>query len=101
MRIQGKEEIKNILFSSFLTSSGLILILLIQYIVLWITGTVYWKEGWLYVNLLFAVVPIMLVLPFFQRYFFNLTGKVYLGPITMSLIFLMILLSNTVCYFPL
>jgi len=27
------------------------------------TGTVYWTDGWLYVNLLFAVVPMMFVLP--------------------------------------
>ena len=101
MRIKGNKEIKNIFFSAFATASGLMLILLIQYITLWKSGTVYWEEGWLYVNLLFAIVPIMFVLPFFQRYFFNLTGKIYLGPITMSLIFIMILLSNTVCYFPL
>ena len=101
MRIKGNKEIKNIFFSAFATASGLMLILLIQYITLWTSGTVYWEEGWLYVNLLFAIVPIMFVLPFFQRYFFNLTGKIYLGPITMSLIFIMILLSNTVCYFPL
>tara|TARA_Y100000588_G_C14224960_1_gene912707 strand:- start:281 stop:2104 length:1824 start_codon:yes stop_codon:yes gene_type:complete len=101
MRIKGNGEIKNMFFSAFVTTAGLIFILFIQYIELWITGTVHWKEGWLYVNLLFAVVPIMFVLPFFQRYFFNLTGKVFLGPITMSFIFIMILLSNTVCYFPL
>ncbi|SVD05243.1 uncharacterized protein METZ01_LOCUS358097 [marine metagenome] len=65
------------------------------------TGTVYWTTGWLYVNLLFAIVPIMFVLPYFHRYFFQLTGRAYLGPITMCLIFIMILLSNTVCYIPL
>lgn len=101
MRTESESEFKNILFSSLVTGSGLILILIIQYMSLWFNGAVYWREGWLYVNLLFGVVPIMLILPFFQRYFFNLTGSVYLGPITMALIFIMILLSNTVCYFPL
>jgi hypothetical protein len=43
----------------------------------------------------------MFVLPYFNRYFFRLTGKTYLGPITTCLIFVMILLSNTVCYLPL
>ena len=101
MRIETGSEFQNILFSSAVTASGLILILLIQYSSLSFTGTVFWEAGWLYVNLLFGIVPIMIVLPFFHRYFFNLTGSVYLGPMTMCLIFIMILLSNTVCYFPL
>ena len=83
------------------TSGGLITILLIQYLTFWLTGTVFWKEGWLYVNLLFAVVPILLVLPFFHKFFFELTGRIYLGPLTMSLIFVIMLLSNSVYYYPL
>ena len=100
IRFKGTSEIKNLLFNSLITASGLILILIIQYSSLWLTGTVFWKEGWLYVNQLYGVVPIMLVLPFFQRKLFNLTGKVYLGPIAMTMIFIMILLSNTVSYYP-
>jgi glycopeptide antibiotics resistance protein len=53
------------------------------------------------VNLLFAVVPMMFVLPYFNRDFFRLTGTIYLGLITTCLIFVMILLSNTVCDLPL
>ena len=101
LRIEGYGTVKSMLLYSFATASGLITILFIQYMTFWITGNVFWKEGWLYVNLLFGIVPIMLVLPLFHRSFFNLTGSVYLGPITMSLIFITILLSNTVCYFPL
>ena len=52
-------------------------------------------------NLLFAVVPIMFVLPYFHRYFFRITGRIYLGPMTTCLVFITILLSNTVCYVPL
>ncbi len=100
MRFEGTSEIKNLFFNSLITASGLILILIVQYSCLWLTGTVFWKEGWLYVNQLYAVVPIMLALPFFQRKFFNMTGKAYLGPIAMTLIFIMILLSNTVSYYP-
>ena len=101
LRIEGYGTVKSMLLYSFATASGLIIILFIQYMTFWITGNVFWREGWLYVNLLFGIVPIMLVLPLFHRSFFNLTGSVYLGPITMSLIFITILLSNTVCYFPL
>ena len=54
-----------------------------------------------YVNLLFAVVPMMFVLPYFNRYFFRVTGRIYLGPMVTCLIFIMILISNTVFYLPL
>ena len=101
LRFKARSEFQNIIFSSVVTASGLILILIIQYSSLYLTGTVYWKAGWLYVNLLFGIVPIMIILPIFHRYFFNLTGSIYLGPMTMCLIFITILLSNTVCYFPL
>jgi hypothetical protein len=43
----------------------------------------------------------VVVLPYFNRHFFRMTGRVYLGPLTTCLIFVMILLSNTVCYLPL
>jgi len=80
---------------------GLLLIVMIQYLTFAVAGTVYRTEGWLYVNLLFAAVPMMFLLPYFNRYFFRLTGRLYLGPIATCLIFVMILLSNTVCYLPL
>jgi hypothetical protein len=82
-------------------SLGLMLIVMIQYSVFAITGTVNWTDGWLYVNLLFGVVPMMFVLPYFNRLFFRATGRIYLGPMVTCLIFVMILISNTVIYLPL
>ena len=101
MRLAGEAEWKSMLRAGIANSLGLFLIVLVQYSVMAWTGTVFWTDGWLYVNLLFAVVPIMFVLPYFHRYFFLLTGRIYLGPVTMCLIFITILLSNTVCYTPL
>lgn len=101
MRFSGQSQWQSMLLAGLANSFGLLLIQVIQYSVLAATGAVYWTDGWLYVNLLFAVVPIMFVLPYFQRYFFQMTGRIYLGPMTMCLIFVMILLSNTVCYLPL
>lgn len=101
MRFTDRPEWRGMLLAGIANSFGLMLILLVQYSVFAATGTVYWTDGWLYVNLLFAVVPIMFVLPYFQRYFFQMTGRIYLGPMTMCLIFATILLSNTVCYIPL
>jgi hypothetical protein len=101
MRFEGETEWKSMLLGGFANSLGLILIVVVQYLTFAITGTVYWTDGWLYVNLLFAVVPMMFVLPYFNRYFFRMTGRIYLGPMTTGLIFVMILISNTVIYIPL
>ena len=101
MRFEGEAEWKSLLLAGAANSAGLLLIVIVQYATMAATGTVYWTEGWLYVNLLFAVVPMMFVLPYFNRYFFLLTGKPYLGPLATCLIFVTILLSNTVCYLPL
>ncbi len=101
MRLAGEPEWRSMLLAGIANSLGLLFIVVVQYATFALTGTVHWTEGWLYVNLLFAVVPIMFVLPYFHRYFFRMTGRIYLGPATMCLIFIMILLSNTVCYIPL
>lgn len=101
MRIEGQPEWKSMLIGGIANSLGLFFIVLTQYVTFALTGTVFWTDGWLYINLLFAVVPIMFVLPYFHRYFFRMTGRIYLGPMTMCLIFILILLSNTVAYIPL
>jgi len=101
MRFEGQAEWKSMLIGGFANSLGLMLIVVVQYLTFALTGTVYWTDGWLYVNLLFAVVPMMFVLPYFNRYFFRMTGRIYLGPMTTGLIFIMILISNTVIYIPL
>ena len=101
MRFEGVSEWASMLLAGVANTFGLVLILTIQYWVFFETGTVFWTDSWLYVNLLFAVVPIMFVLPFYHRLFFRMTGRVYLGPLTTSLVFVMILLTNTVCYIPL
>lgn len=100
MRLEGQSEWKSMLVAGIANSLGLFFIVLVQYLTFALTGTVYWTDGWLYINLLFAVVPIMFVLPYFHRYFFRMTGRIYLGPVTMCLIFIAILLSNTVSYTP-
>jgi hypothetical protein len=101
MRAEGDPEWKSMLVSGIANSLGLFLIVLVQYVTFAMTGTVYWTDGWLYVNLLFAVVPMMFVLPYFNRYFFRVTGRIYLGPMVTCLIFIMVLISNTVFYLPL
>ncbi|MDH3611915.1 MAG: alpha/beta hydrolase [Gammaproteobacteria bacterium] len=100
MRTEGQAEWKSMLIAGIGNSLGLLLIVVVQYVTFAMTGTVYWTDGWLYVNLLFAVVPMMFVLPYFNRYFFGMTGRIYLGPMVTCLVFIMILLTNTVVYLP-
>ena len=103
MRFKGQAEWKSRLIGGFANSLGLIFIIIIQYSVLAATGTVYWSSNstdWLSVNLLFGIVPMMFILPYFNRIFFEMTGRVYLGPIITCLIFIMILSTNTVVYLP-
>ena len=103
MRFQGQAEWKSRLIGGFANSLGLIFIIIIQYSVFAATGTVYWSSNstdWLSVNLLFGIVPMMFILPYFNRIFFEMTGRIYLGPIVTCLIFIMILSTNTVVYLP-
>ena len=100
MRFEGQSEAISRLIAGFANSAGLFLIIIIQYTVFAATGTVYWTTNWLSVNLLFGIVPIMFILPYFNRIFFQMTGRIYLGPIITCLIFIMILTTNTVIYLP-
>ena len=101
MRFANQSEWQSKLIAGFANSFGLMLIIIIQYVTYATSGTVFWTTNWLSVNLLFGIVPMMFVLPYFNRLFFQLTGRVYLGPIVTCLIFIMILSTNTVVYLPL
>ena len=99
MRFQDQSEWQSRLIAGFANSLGLIMIIVIQYVTYASTGTVFWTDNWLSVNLLFGIVPMMFILPYFNR-IFSITGRVYLGPIVTCLIFIMILSTNTVVYLP-
>jgi len=101
MRFEGQPEWRSMLLGGIANSIGLFLIVIVQYVTFAATGMVFWTDGWLYVNLLFGVVPMMFVLPYINRYFFRMTGRIYLGPMVTCLIFVMVLISNTVIYLPL
>jgi hypothetical protein len=106
-RIEGQKPWKSLLTAGFANSAGLLLVLAMQYISFASTGTVAFSRNadgtqlWLYVNMLFTLTPVMFVLPYFNYYFFKLTGRTYLGPIVMCLIFITMSLSNSVMYVPL
>ena len=100
MRFENQPEWISRLVAGLANSSGLIMIIVIQYFVFLYTGSVFWTINWLSVNLLFGIVPMMFFLPYFNRVFFEMTGRIYLGPVITCLIFIMILSTNTVVYLP-
>ncbi len=94
-------KVGSVVIACLANSVGLISIIFLQYVVFAATGAVWLTTNWLYVNLLWGVVPMMILLPIFNRYFYNKTGKVYLGSFVSCLIFIMMTLTNTVTYLPL
>ena len=100
MRFENQPEWISRLVAGLANSSGLIMIIVIQYFIFLYTGSVFWTTNWLSVNLLFGIVPMMFFLPYFNRVFFEMTGRIYLGPVITCLIFIMILSTNTVVYLP-
>jgi hypothetical protein len=100
-RFEGQAGWINMLINGLANTVGLAMILVIQYGWLVLTGKPFWTEGWLYVNLLLGVIPMMFILPFYNRAFFKLTGRVWLGPMITCLVFIMMMLTSNVCYIPL
>jgi dienelactone hydrolase len=100
-RFDGQREWVSMLVMGLGNSVGLALILVIQYASFAATGTVYWTAEWLYANLLFGIIPMMFLLPYYNRWFFRLTGRVYLGPMITCIVFIMMMLTSNVCYIPL
>ncbi|HEY3288281.1 MAG TPA: alpha/beta hydrolase [Gemmatimonadaceae bacterium] len=100
-RFAHQPEWRSLLINGLGNSVGLVLILAIQYASFVSTGTVYWTAEWLFANLLFGIIPMMFLLPLYNRWFFQLTGRVYLGPMVTCLVFVMMMLTSNVCYIPL
>lgn len=109
-RFEDQREWVSLLVAGLGNSVGLMLIVAIQYVSLAKNGTVFWAgttdgptaiQEWIFVNLLFGIIPMMFLLPLFNRWFFRLTGRVYLGPMVTCLIFVLMLLTSSVCYLPL
>jgi len=105
MRGKAHEYVK-LFISGFTNIAGLAVILFLQYFAFVQTGTIAFTElpdgttQWLYVNILFTLIPIMFLMPFFNRWFYKLTGNTVLGPMIICLIFVIMSLNNSVSYIP-
>jgi hypothetical protein len=84
---------------------GLVAIVFIQYIPFITTGTIGYTGDvgpqWLFVNMLFSIIPMMAALPLFNRYFFNKTGRAWLGAMVICTIFIIMTGSGTTIYYAL
>lgn len=84
---------------------GLLAILFIQYIPFIASGTIGYTDSvgpqWLFVNMLFTIIPMMAALPLFNRFFFNKTGRAWIGPMVICVIFVIMTGSGTTIYYAL
>lgn len=100
MRFGNQRRWVNWLIIALANSIGLAAIFVIQYVTFFSTGTVYWTTNWLYVNMLQSLLPMMIVLPLFNRAFYHATGRVWLGPIVTTTVFALMALGGSVAYVP-
>ncbi|MEA5635592.1 MAG: CocE/NonD family hydrolase [Cutibacterium granulosum] len=100
MRFGNQRRWVNWLIIALANSIGLAAIFVIQYVTFFSTGTVYWTTNWLYVNMLQSLLPMMIVLPLFNRAFYHATGRVWLGPIVTTTVFALMALGGSVAYIP-
>lgn len=82
---------------------GLVAILFIEYLPFISTGTIGYTDTaapqWLFVNMLFSVIPLMFALPLFNRFFFNKSGRAWVGGIVICVIFVLMTTSGTTIYY--
>ena len=103
---EGMKEWKVLLLGALANSIGLGFILLINYVCYFTTGVPYYgywgnkTEVWLYVNMVFALVVMMFILPIFNRLLYKITGNVWTGAIACCMIFVMMTISASVSYIP-
>jgi hypothetical protein len=105
MRGSLREWVK-MLLAGLINITPLIILLLIQYIGFSKNGSVPFSElpdgttQWLYINILFTLIPVMFIVPIFNRLFYKLIGNNYVGPIVITIIFIIMSLNNSVAYIP-
>lgn len=105
---EGMKEWQVMLVGALANSLGLVFILVINYFPYFTTGTVFYgyysatdlSEMWLYVNMVFGLIPMMAVLPIFNRIVYKKTGNVYAGALLWCMIFIMMSLSASISFIP-
>ena len=82
---------------------GLVAIVIIQYAGFASTGVVGYTGSvgpqWLFVNMLFSIIPMMAALPLLNRWFFNKSGRAWIGAMVVCAIFIIMSGSGTTIYY--
>lgn len=105
---EGFKEWQVMLVGALANSLGLVFILIINYFPYFTTGTVFYgfysatdmSEMWLYINMIFGLIPMMGILPIFNRIVYKKTGNVYAGALLWCMIFIMMSLSASISFIP-
>ena len=105
---EGYKEWQVLLIGALANSLGLVFIIIINYFVYFQTGTVFYgyysptdtNEMWLYINMVFGLIPMMAILPIFNRLSYKRTGNVYSGALLWCMIFIMMSLSASISFIP-
>lgn len=105
---EGFKEWQVMLVGALANSLGLVFIIIINYFPYFTTGTVFYgfysptdmAEMWLYVNMIFGLIPMMGILPIFNRIIYKKTGNVYAGALLWCMIFIMMSLSASISFIP-
>ena len=104
---EGLKEWQVYLVSALANSIGLVFMLVINYSKFFIMGEVFYGyrgnpagEVWLYINMVFALIPLMAILPILNRFIYKKSGNVYLGALLICMLFIMMSLSASVAYIP-
>ena len=104
---EGLKEWQVYLVSAIANSIGLVFMLVVNYSKFFIEGEVFYGylgnpagEVWLYINMVFALIPLMAILPILNRYIFKKSRNVYLGALLICMLFIMMSLSASVAYIP-
>ena len=105
---EGWSELKTTIVAALANSIGLVFILVVNYVCYFLTGTVFYgyysptdsSEMWLFVNMVFALIPMMFLLPIVNRIAYKLSGNVYFGALLNCMIFIMMTLGASVSYIP-
>ncbi|MCR5742007.1 MAG: hypothetical protein K6G38_06085 [Gammaproteobacteria bacterium] len=105
---EGYKEWQVLTISALANSLGLVFIIIINYWVYFKTGTVFYgyysasdqSEMWLYINMVFGLIPMMAILPIFNRLAYKKMGNVYSGALLWCMIFIMMSLSASISFIP-
>ena len=105
---EGFKEWQVMLVGGLANSLGLVFMIIINYFPYFTQGTVFFgyysptdlSEMWLYINMVFGLIPMMFILPIFNRIVYKKTGNVYAGALLWCMIFIMMSLSASISFIP-